>query len=122
MGHQDKKYELSLWQDDPNFGERRVCILASEIMDSPAKAFNISLNRKTNGEKTLTFSILAKYYDQELLEFITNPYLSLLSNERKVKLCKNEYGEKKWYDFVIKGVAEDSSSQVYTYTAKDQHI
>lgn len=125
MSYNEKKYELSLWDDviiDGISSEKKLCIIASDTMSSPAKAFNITLNKKTNGERTLNFSICAKYYDQGIQDYVVNPYLSLLTNERKVKLRKNEKGKVKWYDFIIKQVSEDSSNFTYTYTAKDQHI
>jgi hypothetical protein len=62
MTFEKKIYELSLWDDGPD-GEVRRCTIASNTMSSPARAFNINLNKKTNGEKTLTFSIYAKYFD-----------------------------------------------------------
>ena len=122
MDYENKIYELSLWSDSPNDGEIKICTIASHAMTSPAKAFNIILNRKTNGEKTLTFSVLARYISDETGEYEVNPYLSLLTNERKVKLKKFEKGQILWYDMIIKNVAEDSSNYTYTYTAKDQHV
>ena len=51
-------------------------------------------------------------------EILTNPFLALLSNERKIKvLWKN-----KWYDFVIKNISEDTSSRKNTYTCQDLYI
>ena len=76
------------------------------------------LNQKINGEKTLDFSINSTYWDQDSESWLTNPYLTKLTNERKVKLkWKGE-----WYDFVIKGITEDSKKKVFTYTAKDQYV
>ena len=121
MTFEKKIYELSLWDDGPD-GEVRRCTIASNTMSSPARAFNINLNKKANGEKTLTFSIYAKYFDQEICDYVTNPYLGFLTNERKVKLKKEEKGQIVWYDMIIKQVSEDSSNFTYTYTAKDQHI
>lgn len=122
MDYENKIYELSLWSDSPTNGEIKQCVIASHTMASPAKAFNIALNRKANGEKTLTFSVLARYVNDETGEYEVNPYLSLLTNERKVKLKKFEKGQILWYDMIIKNVAEDSSNYTYTYTAKDQHV
>lgn len=122
MNFENKIYELSLWDDGPGNEEIRRCVIASHTMSSPARAFNINLNKKTNGEKTLTFSIYAKYFDQEICDYVTNPYLGFLTNERKVKLKKEEKGQIVWYDMIIKQVSEDSSNFTYTYTAKDQHV
>jgi hypothetical protein len=41
-----------------------------------------------------------------------------LQNENKLKL---KY-KGKWYDFIIKNISEDSSTQSYAYTAKDLFI
>lgn len=133
MNYETKPYELSLWDDMPksqledgqpshSATEIRRCVIASHTMSSPAKAYNITLNRKVNGENTLTFSINAQYFDEEIGDYVTNPYLKFLSNERKVKLWRMEKNEKVWYDFIIKNVSEDSSNSTFTYTAKDQHI
>lgn len=133
MNHEIKTYELSLWDDVPASQSKnkeqmlepteiRRCIIASHTMSSPARAYDITLNRKVNGENTLTFSVNARYFDEELEEYVTNPYLKFLSNERKVKLWYIKNGKKVWYDFIIKNVTEDSQKATFTYTAKDQHI
>ena len=120
-----RPYELSLWEDVVSVddgvittSEKRLATIGSHTSTSPIAAFDILLNRKINGEKTLTFSISASYYDQEEHIWRTNPHLTRLTNERKVKLKWRD----KWYDFIIKNVSEDSKKKVYTYTAKDQHI
>jgi hypothetical protein len=122
MNYSNKTYELSLWDDffiDSVSSEKKLCVISSSTMSSPAKAFNITLNRKANGEKILTFSVLARYMNNETGEYEVNPYLSLLTNERKVKLKKFEKGQISWYDMIIKNVVENSSNYTYTYTAKD---
>ena len=48
----------------------------------------------------------------------TNPFLALLVNERKVKV----FWKEKWYDFIIKQCAEDSTSKKITYTCKDLYV
>jgi hypothetical protein len=118
-----RPYELSLWEDLLTVGqdgsiqtdERKLCVIGTDTIKSPIAAFDIQLNQKVNGEKTLTFSLNMTYWDEEEQKNLTNPYLTKLVNERKVKLKWKE----KWYDFVIKGVSEDSKSKVFTYTAKD---
>lgn len=47
-----------------------------------------------------------------------NPFLSLLVNERKVKV----FWKDEWYDFVIKNCQEDSSGKCITYTCTDVFI
>lgn len=120
-----KPYELSIWEDsiEENIPkEKRICVIASNTMTSPAQAFEILFSRKTNGEKELSFSLYANYYDQETESFVTNPYLKLLTNERKIKLCQIKNKKKHWYDFIIKEISEDSKTQKYTYVAKDLFI
>jgi hypothetical protein len=108
-----KPYELSIWEDsiEENIPkEKRICVIASNTMTSPAQAFEILFSRKTNGEKELSFSLYANYYDQETESFVTNPYLKLLTNERKIKLCQIKNKKKHWYDFIIKEISEDSKT------------
>jgi hypothetical protein len=70
------------------------------------------------------------YYDNETEQFIKNPFIGLLINERKIKW---RYGEAvtdetvdssktKWYDLVIKNIQENSDTKTYTYTAKDLFV
>jgi hypothetical protein len=52
-------------------------------------------------------------------EKVYNPYINYLTNERKLKLKKEESdGTVKWYDFVIKDVKESSDSRAFNYTCK----
>jgi hypothetical protein len=93
-------------------------------MDSPARAVKPKLVSNVNGSNTLTFSVYSSYYDEESEDFVQNPYLKLLVNERKVKL---RYGalntdECKWYDLVIKRVEESSDTKTFNYTAKDLFV
>ena len=146
-----KPYEISLWGERQAYSvqngsnieevfdkpeaflnsytkEYPIAVIGSSTMESPIKAFNPKLVRQTNGTNTLTFDIFYKYYDDEENEFKLNPFISLLSNERKVKL---KYGEELdnngelvpiWYDFIIKQVQEDSQKGTYTYTCQDLYI
>ena len=106
------------------YKEQKLCIIGSDTLDSPVRAIDSKLVRNVNGSKTLTFSMYSKYYDEEQDEFIQNPFLNLLVNERKVKL---RYGtldsnDCKWYDLIIKKVEENSENSLFTYTAIDQFI
>lgn len=47
-----------------------------------------------------------------------NPFLNLLTNERKVKLKWKD----SWYEFVIKNCQEDSDGKSVTYTCNDAYI
>ena len=129
-----KPYEISLWEDilekvnikdsetseitvKQYYKESQVAIIGSDTMNTPIRAYNPILTQSTNGSSTLTFTINSKYYDDNG-ELIDNPFVSLLVNERKVKLRYD--GE--WYDFVIKSIQENSENKTFTYTAKDLFI
>ena len=148
-----KPYEISLWEDVLTFvvqradgmkieyeeripsdasgqviaqyyKERKICIIGSDTMNTPIRAVQGKLVSKINGENTLTFNMYFHYLDELSGEFYTNPFISLLFNERKVKLRYGALGAEgtKWYDFVIKNVQENSETKTYTYTAKDLFV
>ena len=83
---------------------------------------NPQLKRKIDGSNTLTFSIYARYLDEETGEFVNNPFLPYLINERKVKIKYSKKGKWEWLDFIIKNVEENSETFLYTYTATDLFI
>lgn len=125
------KYEISLWEDrlvpqtgegqsiiPEHYEEENVCIIGSDTMTSQARALEPKLVRNVNGTNKLTFKLYYTYIDNETGKRIQNPFTSLLVNERKVK-CK---WEDQWYDFVIKGVQEDSNGKTITYTCEDLYI
>lgn len=125
------KYEISLWEDrlvpqtgeeqsivPEHYEEEKVCIIGSDTMTSQARALEPKLVRNVNGTNKLTFKLYYTYIDNETGKRIQNPFTSLLVNERKVK-CK---WEDQWYDFVIKGVQEDSDGKTVTYTCEDLYI
>lgn len=125
------KYEISLWEDrlvpqtgeeqsivSEHYEEEKVCIIGSDTMTSQARALEPKLVRNVNGTNKLTFKLYYTYIDNETGKRIQNPFTSLLVNERKVK-CK---WEDQWYDFVIKGVQEDSNGKTATYTCEDLYI
>lgn len=98
MGKQP--YELSVWRDVPiagtletdgYFTDEKVAIIGSDSMDSPLKAYDVSLKELTNGDCTLTFSMLYDYEKDG--ERVSNPLFELLKNEIKLKLRRGEeYG------------------------------
>lgn len=125
------KYEISLWEDrlvpqtgegqsivPEHYEEEKVCIIGSDTMTSQARALEPKLVRNVNGTNKLTFKLYYTYIDNETGKRIQNPFTSLLVNERKVK-CK---WEDQWYDFVIKGIQEDSNGKTITYTCENLYI
>ena len=125
------KYEISLWEDrlvpqtgegksivPEHYEEEKVCIIGSDTMTSQARTLEPKLVRNVNGTNKLTFKLYYTYIDNETGKRIQNPFTSLLVNERKVK-CK---WEDQWYDFVIKGIQEDSNGKTITYTCEDLYI
>lgn len=57
-------------------------------------------------------------FDEIPEEGYVNPFISFMTNERKVKLKWKD----KWYDFVIKNCQEDSDKTTVTYTCTDAYI
>ena len=140
-------YELSIWEtyvpEDSatgNFEERKVAVIGSPTIHSNTSAYNVAIKENINGEKTLTFSLARKYRNDEG-ELVDNPFLSLLSAERIVKLRDGEAYEmtgdtpedeiqsleeedidERWKDFVIKNIDENSSTYVNSYTCKEVFV
>ena len=122
------KYEISLWEDyqdgdnDTYYSERKIAVIGSNDMTSPCRAYNPKLVQNVNGTNTFTFDMYMTYKENFAKDgedkTFTNPFLSLLVNERKVKVLWKE----KWYDFIIKQCAEDSASKKITYTCKDLYV
>ena len=87
-------YELSVWRDifitdntqlaDSFYTDEKVAVIGSNTMESPLKAYDVSLKDLTNGDCTLTFSMLYDY-DKDG-ERVSNPLFELLKNETKLKL------------------------------------
>jgi len=121
------KYEISLWEDvlvaaagsvPEHYKEKKIAVIGSDNMTAQFRAVEPRLVENINGTNTLTFKMFYAYIDNETGESKSNPFLSLLVNERKVKaLWKN-----KWYDLVIKACQEDSNGKSITYTCKDLYI
>lgn len=140
-------YELSVWEtyvpEDSatgNFEERKVAVIGSSAIHSNTSAYNVAIKENINGEKTLTFSLARKYRNDEG-ELVDNPFLSLLSAERIVKLRDGEAyemtgntpeeevnsllgedEEERWKDFVIKTIDEDSTTYVNNYSCKEVFV
>ena len=121
------KYEISLWEDyqrdnDAYYSERKIAVIGSNDMTSPCRAYNPKLVQNVNGTNTFTFDMYMTYKENFVKngedKTFTNPFLALLVNERKVKVLWKE----KWYDFIIKQCAEDSTSKKITYTCKDLYV
>lgn len=129
------KYEISIWEDYPvaekkegsitipaHYEEKKIAIIGSNTLSSPCRAYNPKLEQNINGTNIFSFEMFQTYRENFVCdgkdEILTNPFLALLSNERKIKvLWKN-----KWYDFVIKNISEDTSSRKNTYTCQDLYI
>ena len=109
-------YELSAWELYPN--EVKIATIGADTMSSPIRAFEPILIRNVNGTVDFSFKMCAKYFDEELKEFVDNPFIPLLMTERFLKLKYKD----KWYDLIIKNRQENSDQKTYTYNAKSQHI
>ena len=95
------------------FEEEKIVVIGSNTMESKCRACNAEFKKAVNGEFSLTFILYSRYFDDVELEYVDNPFIKLLVNERKIKLkYKN-----KWYDFIIKNIDENSENKSYTYTA-----
>ncbi len=138
------KYEISLWQDKyvaavgnvpAHFEEEKIAIIGSNTITAPCRAYEPTLTENINGSNTFTFKMHYKFKEDRLIEveeqfgefarnlkgdgtMYDNPFLSLLVNERKVKV----YWKDKWYDFVIKNCQVSSDGKHCIYTCRDSYI
>ena len=121
-----KPYEISVWEDKLiqdgatyRFEENKLAVIGSDTMTGLNKVYDPVFNKKTNGEKTLTFSLRYKYFDPYSgnSDFI-NPFAALLVNERKVKL----HYDNEWYEFIIKNHTESSDGLEWTYSCTDAFV
>jgi len=120
------KYEISLWEDYPDttldgipfLNERKLCVIGSDTMVSKIRAIEPTMINNVNGTNTFSFKMRHTYTDEITGEKIQNPFLSLLINERKVKVLWKD----KWYDMLIKNLDEDSAGKTITYTCEDVFI
>lgn len=125
-----KPYEISVWEDkltqiegsDPaeyEFVENKIAVIGSNTMTGFNKVYDPVFHKKSNGEKTLTFSLKYKFFDPTVgRNDIVNPFVGLLVNERKVKL----YYDNKWYEFIVKDHTESSDELTWTYTCTDAFV
>jgi len=123
--HLIKPYEISVWEDkliqdgnEKKFIENRLAVIGSNTMTGLNKVYEPIFNKKSNGERTLTFSLKYKYFDPYIGEEVVNPFASLLINERKVKL----HYDNNWYEFIIKDHTESSDGYEWTYTCTDAFV
>lgn len=119
------KYEISLWENFPDdingvsiLNERKLCMIGSDTMMTSARAIEPKMVTNVNGTNTFTFKMYHEYIDELTGYKYRNPFLSLLVNERKVKVLWKD----KWYDLIIKSIDEDSDKRTITYTCNDIFI
>ena len=121
-----KPYEISVWEekliqkgDNCELVENKLAIIGSNTMTGLNKVYDPVFNKKTNGEKTLSFSLKYKYFDPySENEEVINPFASLLVNERKIKLHYDD----EWYEFIIKDHSESSEDFTWSYTCTDAFV
>ena len=121
MSDKLQPYEISIWDDvlveeegKSYYKEVKIATIGSDVMTAPSRAIHPVFTANVNGEITLTFNIVHRYYDPLEDDYIYNPLEKYLVNERKVKLFYDD----KWYDFVIKSCDENSDSNTFSFTAK----
>jgi len=68
-----KPYEISIWADELKgegdnsyYEEKLLAIIGSDTMTSYNKCINPTLHQNINGETTLEFSMVYKYFDEEV--------------------------------------------------------
>ena len=119
-----KPYEISIWEDfTPNndkkyYQERKLMIIGSDQMTAGLRAIKPVFKENVNGTHELTFTLYSRYFDEDSGDFIDNPFLPYMVNERKVKLLYDG----KWYDFIIKDIVENSDDNSFSYTLIDSFI
>ena len=117
-----KPYEISVWEDkltQNGFIENKLAVIGSDTMTGLNKVYDPVFNKKSNGEKTLSFSLKYKYFDPYSgnSDYV-NPFAALLTNERKVKL----HYDNQWYEFIIKEHTESSDELTWIYTCTDAFV
>ena len=123
--HLIKPYEISVWEDKLiqdgakyEFKEVKLAVIGSDTMTGLNKVYNPVFNKKTNGEKILSFSLRYRYFDPYNNDEVINPFAALLVNERKVKL----HYDNEWYEFIIKDHTESSDGLEWTYSCTDAFV
>lgn len=100
------------------FDEQKVAVIGADKMDAQTRAHSPILTRNVNGTVALSFVLYNHIYDYETGEYRDNPFIKLLTNERKIKLRYDEVGvADPWHDLIIKNIQESSDNKTYTYTA-----
>lgn len=101
------------------FDEEKVAVIGGNDLSSPFRAHDSVRRKGVNGNTTLTFNLFNNIYDPQTREYLSNPFVKLLVNERKVKLRLGEADAPnlEWYDFVIKDIQESSDNKTFSYTA-----
>lgn len=117
------KYEISIWSDvydsDLNrFIEEKIIVIGSDTMTSESRAREPKLVNNINGTNNFTFNLYYRYIDTRTGEEVQNPYVSLLVNERKIKV----FWKDEWYDFLVKQIKEDQVNHVFSYVCEDSYI
>ena len=117
-----KPYEISVWEDEltseGNFIENKLAVIGSNTMTSFNRVYDPVFNKNANGEKTLSFALKYKYFNPYTEEECINPFIDLLTNERKVKL----YYDNEWYEFIVKDHTESSDENTWEYTCNDAFV
>ena len=122
-----KPYEISLWEDvlaidsvtnEEYFQEKKLGIIGSDSMEAPFKCSQPIFVKNVNGVIKMNFTMYSKYFSEEVGDFVDNPYLDLLVNERKIKLKYDD----EWYDFIIKNIQENSQNKTFTYQCEGLFI
>jgi len=155
------KYEISLWEDylveasgdvPAHYEERKLCVIGSDTMTTPCRAYNPELKSEVNGTHTLTFKMYYSYKENEISvddntffaddegNFTVNghtsdeprspSYSTFDFNEIQnpfLNLLVNErkvkcFWKDHWYDFIIKNCREDSNGKSIIYTCTDLFI
>ena len=130
--HLIKPYEISVWEEKLisdgaggyTFSENKLAVIGSDTMTGLNKVYDPVFNKKSNGEKSLTFSLKYRYFDPYSGEEVENPFAAYLVNERKVKLKygTDDNGQPQWYEFVIKDHTESTEESTWTYTCTDAFV
>ena len=112
----DKRYNYRV--DYQWFDEQKIAVIGASTMDAITRAHSPVFTRNVNGIVTLSFVLYNHIFDEETGEYRNNPFIKLLSNERKIKLRYDENNvQDPWYDLIIKDIQESSDNKTYTYTA-----
>ena len=124
--HLIKPYEISVWEEKLisdgaegyTFTENKLAVIGSDTMTGLNKVYDPVFNKKSNGEKSLSFSLKYRYVDPYSGEEVENPFAAYLVNERKVKL----HYDGEWYEFIIKDHTESTEESTWTYTCADAFV